>query len=197
VATVTVDTNRLLDASHLMHIHGGTGNCPTAAEAHVANGHQFISAKAADPVYGGVVASLTQTGDTSPSVHLVSKLYPAVGTIRYKRTFTLAPGVAGELRQGLAVIVVHGIDYNGNGRYDNVLGPGGEASAPALCGPLEPAQSASAANAGSGQVYVASLGLDGPVPPERPVNRWFLCHFGSTSQAGPPAGTAWRVRAPS
>lgn len=196
VATVTVDTNRLLDASHLMHIHGGTGNCPTAAEARVLNGHRFISANAADPVYGGVVASLTQTGDTRPSVHLVSKLYPATGTIRYKRTFMLGPGVAGEIRQGLAVIVVHGIDYNGNGRYDNSLGPGGEASAPALCGPLEPTQSASAANGGSGTVYVAALGLEGVVPTQRRVDPSFLCHLAGTSQAAPPARTASGARAP-
>jgi hypothetical protein len=42
------------------------------------------------------------------------------------------------------VVVVHGIDYNGNGKYDAVLGQSEldpklpqEATAPALCGPLD------------------------------------------------------------
>jgi hypothetical protein len=177
VATVTVTTHGLLAAAHLMHIHGGTGSCPTASAATVVNGHRFVSAGAADPIYGGVVASLTQTGATSPDKHLISRLYPAVGNIRYTRTFTLAPGVAAEIRQGIAVIVVHGIDYNGNGRYDNFLGKGGEASAPALCGPLEPQQTASVPTQGSRTIYTASLDLYRVTATERSGRVVLLCHL--------------------
>ncbi|MBV8221615.1 MAG: protein kinase, partial [Solirubrobacterales bacterium] len=76
VATVTVDTHGLLRAAHLMHIHGGTGNCPPASAAQTFNGHQFIGASVGDKYYGGVVTSLTQIGDTSPASHLSSSLYP-------------------------------------------------------------------------------------------------------------------------
>ena len=86
LATVTVDTNGLLRAAHLMHIHGGTGNCPPASAALVYKGHQFIPAGVGDKFYGPVVTSLTESGDTSPASHLSSGLFPQVGNIRYKRT---------------------------------------------------------------------------------------------------------------
>ena len=52
------------------------------------------------------------------------------------------------------MIVVHGIDYNHNGIYDNVLDRSelnnslpGEATAPALCGPLVPTKTAATGRA--------------------------------------------------
>jgi hypothetical protein len=175
VATVTVDTNGLLAAVHLMHIHGGTGNCPPASAAQVVAGHRFISAGVGDKFYGGVVTSLTQRGDTSPHSYLTSDRYPAVGNIRYTRTLTLGPGVASEISQGLAVIVVHGIDYNGNGAYDDSLGKGVEASAPAVCGALFPAQTASR---GADKIYVASLGRYDVRTAASPGSPALLCHLG-------------------
>ena len=78
-----------------------------------------------------------------------------MGDIRYTRTFTFPPGVAGAIRAGNAVIVVHGIDYNGNGIYDDVLDRSelnhnlpGEATAPALCGPLVATQTAATTGQG-------------------------------------------------
>ena len=166
VATVTVDTNGLLQAAHLMHIHGGTGNCPPASAAVVYKGNRFIGASVGDKYYGPVVTSLTQTGDTSPASHLSSSLFPQVGDIRYQRTLTLGPGVAQQIRNGLAVIVVHGINYDGGKAYDSYLGPGVEATAPALCGPLFPAQTAVTPRTGGANAttYVASLRLYGPTP---------------------------------
>jgi tRNA A-37 threonylcarbamoyl transferase component Bud32 len=180
VVTVTVDTNGLLRAAHLMHIHGGTGNCPPASAAVVFNGHRFISADVGDRFYGPVVTSLTQLGETSPAVHLTSSLFPQVGNIRYKRTFTLGSGVAQQIRNGLAVIVVHGIDYDGGGAYDGYLGPGVEATAPALCGPLFPAQTAAAPRTGGGNVttYTASLRLYGPTPRQQALASLLWCHGG-------------------
>jgi serine/threonine protein kinase len=175
VAIVTVDTNGLLAAVHLMHIHGGTGNCPPASAAQVVDGHRFISAGVGDRFYGGVVTSLTQSGDTSPQSHLISNLYPAVGNIRYTRTLTLEPGVASEISQGLAVIVVHGIDYNGSGAYDDSLGKGVEAAAPALCGALFPARTASR---GADKIYMASLAPRNVPAVASPGSPALLCHLG-------------------
>ena len=73
-----------------------------------------------------------------------------MGDIRYTRAVTVAPGVAAAIRAGNAVLVVHGIDYDHNGIYDNVLDRSdldsslpGESTAPALCGRLVPTKSAS------------------------------------------------------
>jgi hypothetical protein len=197
VATVTVDTNGLLRAVHLMHIHGGTGNCPPASAAQRFHGQPFISASVGDRFYGPVVESLTHQGDTSPALHLVSSLYPAVGDIRYTRKFNLAPGVSTEIRQGLAVVVVHGIDYNGNGIYDNSLGPGAEAGAPALCGALFPAQTASTGRHGSpATLYTASLALYRTSPSERASAAVLLCHLDDALVSRPSTPAESRARAP-
>jgi serine/threonine protein kinase len=198
VATVTVDTNGLIRGAHLMHIHGGTGNCPPASAAQVYKGNRFISASVGDKFYGPVVASLTQIGDTSPASHLSSSLYPQVGNIRYKRTFALGPGVAQDIRTGLAVIVVHGIDYDGASTYDNSLGAGVEASAPALCGPLFPEQTAYAPRTGSSSstTYVASLKLYGPTPGQQSVASLFWCHGGAGSATSSSPSAQPRARAP-
>ncbi|MBV8221582.1 MAG: hypothetical protein JO325_24220, partial [Solirubrobacterales bacterium] len=198
VATVTVDTNGLLRAAHLMHIHGGTGNCPPASAAQTFNGHQFISASVGDQYYGPVVTSLTQIGDTSPASHLSSGLFPQVGNIRYERTIDLGPGVAQEIRNGLAVIVVHGIDYDGAGQYDNVLGAGVEASAPALCGPLFPTQSAAAPRTGgaAATTYVASMKLYGPTPGQQSLSSLFWCHGGGRPATASSTAGASSARAP-
>ena len=73
-----------------------------------------------------------------------------MGDIRYTRAVTVPAGVAAAIRAGNAVIVVHGIDYDHNGIYDNILDRSeldsslpGEATAPALCGKLVPTKNAS------------------------------------------------------
>jgi hypothetical protein len=198
LATVTVDTNGLLQAVHLMHIHGGTGNCPPASAAVTYDGHRFISADVGDKYYGPVVTSLTQTGGTSPANHLSSSLFPKGGNIRYERTLTLGPGVAEQIRNGLAVIVVHGINYDGGKAYDNYLGAGVEATAPALCGPLFPTQTAAAKRAGGANVttYEASLRLDGPTPAQQSLASQFWCHGGGTPVASSSPAADSRARAP-
>ncbi len=145
VATVTIQTTGLLNGSaHLMHIHaGGQGICPPASAAHLHNGHRTISTTDGLKYYGPPVVSLTTRGDTSASSNLDFRRYPSSGNIRYTRTVTITPGAAAAIRAGDALIVVHGIDYNANGVYDDVLDRSelnnalpGEATAPALCGPL-------------------------------------------------------------
>ncbi len=199
VATVTIETNGLLQAAHLMHIHGGTGNCPPASAAVVYQGHRFISANVGDKYYGPVVTSLTQNGDTSPASHLSSSLFPQVGNIRYVRTLTLGLEVAHLIRTGLAVIVVHGINYDGGKVYDNYLGPGVEGTAPALCGALFPVQTAATPRTGGANVttYVASLRLYGPTPAgQQSLASLFWCHGGGRPVASSsPVGDS-RTKAP-
>jgi hypothetical protein len=163
-ASITVDTNGLLGgAPHAMHIHaGGIGRCPTARAAHEHNGHMAISTVNGEPFYGPPVTAITTSGDTSTASILAFPRYPHTGAIRYSRTFALQSSVAAAIRHRKASVIVHGIDYNGNGIYDSVLDRSeldrhlpGEATAPALCGPLVPAVSTNAA-AGT-EAYTATL----------------------------------------
>lgn len=144
-ARITVNATGLLNgAPHAMHIHDmGNGECPNASAATLHNGHRAISTTDGLPAYGPIGTSLTTTGDTSPGSALAVDRFPSSGTFHYSRTIQLTSDVAQQVRNDNAVVVVHGIDYNGNGRYDNVLGPSElnpalpqEATAPALCGPL-------------------------------------------------------------
>ncbi len=167
-ATVTLDTNRLLNGSpHLAHIHGlGRGTCPTAANAGLHDGHRSISTGDAIRLYGSTLTSLTQWGTTSGAVptNIDLNRYSANGNIRYKRTITVSHLVADLIRDRDAVIVVHGIDYNYNHVYDfGALGVSdldkalpGEATAPALCGSLRPLP-ANSATAKATTTFVASL----------------------------------------
>jgi hypothetical protein len=146
VATVSVTTNKLLDgAAHAIHFHaGGKGRCPTAAASAIHNGHRSIATKAGVPFYGKPVTALTLRGDTSPNSILAFNRFPKTGEIRYSRKIKVGPVVASYIRENNAVLVVHGVDYNSNGLYDGTLDRSdlnrsipGEATAPALCGPLK------------------------------------------------------------
>ena len=163
-ANITVDTNGLLGgAPHAMHIHaGGLGRCPTARAAHDHNGHLAISTVNGEPFYGPPVTAITTSGDTSTASILAFPRYPHTGAIRYARTFPLQSSVAAAVRHRKASVIVHGIDYNGNGIYDSVLDRSeldrhlpGESTAPALCGPLVPTASTNAAT--GTEAYTATL----------------------------------------
>ncbi|ROR46379.1 hypothetical protein [Kitasatospora cineracea] len=157
-ATVTVDTTGLLaGVPHAMHIHvDGMGTCPTAAAATDLNGHTAISTTDGHPAYGMIGTSLTTSGDTSPNSGLAVDRFPTGSSFHYQRTLTVTDDVAGNIRDGKAVIVVHGIDYDGSGKFTNVLGASDldpklpqTATAPALCGALH-AMPAGGAATGSG-----------------------------------------------
>ena len=166
-----------------MHIHAfGQGICPTAAAAQRYNGHLAISTTDGLKLYGPPVVSLTETGDATAGSHLAFNRSPATGNIRYQRTITIPAQVTQAIRNGNAVIVIHGIDYNGNGVYDNVLNRSEldnsvpqEATAPALCGPLFNTQVA--AGPRSGTVYTATLHVFHPAPNERLADYLLLCHL--------------------
>ncbi len=189
--TVSLKTNRLLNGSaHAMHIHaGGQGICPPAAAAHPHNGHLSISTTDGIKFYGPPEVALTSTGDTSPKSIVDFTRYPSVGNISYTRKIVVPPGIAAAIRSGDAVIVVHGIDYNHNGIYDNVLDRSelnnaltGESTAPALCGTLFSTKLAS--SGASRPVYTASLHNypSAPDPSQSPLA--LLCHIPGVALSG-------------
>jgi hypothetical protein len=144
-ATVTLDTTGLLnDASHPIHLHAfGLGICPPASAAKRYNGHLAISTTDGLKYYGPMAAALTLSGDTTMNSMLAFSRYPTSGTIHYQRTITLTNAAANAVRNGNAVVVVHGIDYNHSGHYDMALNRSEldsavsqDATAPALCGTL-------------------------------------------------------------
>jgi serine/threonine protein kinase len=183
VAAVSLQTQGLLDGeSHAMHIHAGEkGQCPTVQAARDHNGHLSISTTDGAPFYGSPRVSLTTRGDIGVVSILEFARYPTAGNITYKRTIRLRPRTVRFIRRNLAAIVVHGIDYNGNGAYDGTLGGSelnpnlpAEATAPGLCGELLAGRSEQQSAHGKGpdaaRVYTASLAL----PPAAPG---LLCHL--------------------
>lgn len=150
------------DAPHAQHIHYGNdalNECPTLALDTDMDG--FLNTVEGVPAYGPVVVSLNTTGDTTPASFLDVTRFPVSddGTYDYFRTnieftdvagtgYTGAGGsakqIADSIREGEGVVVIHGVDYNGNGIYDfegrgaSELDPNlpAEATDPAVCGVL-------------------------------------------------------------
>jgi Protein kinase domain len=193
VASVSLKTSGLLESQHAMHIHAGTrGECPPGSAARNHGGHLAIATGDGVPWYGPPVTALTTTGDITPKKSLLAfKRYPTVGSIRYTRRINVGPVVASYIRNKNAVVVVHGIDFNGNGAYDfSAIDRSdlkrslpGEITAPGLCGPLVPASKPPGSGTktgrvpGGGQVFTASLELDGALTLDGADHAW-LCPLG-------------------
>lgn len=148
---VTVEADGLAPGlPHAMHLHGVPGPamdnaCPGPAAA---GPDGVVTVVDGIPFYGSILASLTTTGDTSPSSALALDRFlvaDASGRLSYQRTFRVSPEVHAEA--GTVQVVVHGIDFDGNGQYafnpDNAFSARGsslnasiplEATVPALCG---------------------------------------------------------------
>lgn len=151
------------NAPHAQHIHYGNqalNECPTAAFD--LNGDGRVNTVEGLPAYGPVVISLTDKGDTTPASLLAVDRYPVSqnGSYEYRRNnirFTAvddtgydgpngrgtAAEIAASIRDGEGVVVIHGVDYNGNGVYDFSAGASeldpslpAEATDPAACGVL-------------------------------------------------------------
>ena len=133
---------------HAQHIHYGEtarNECPSAPKDD-ANGDFRLNVAEGVPAYGGIAVSLTKTGDTSPASGLAVDRFPTAprGKVDYDRKTSTSRAVARAIRHGEAVVVVHGVDYNGNGTYDfrsagrSELDPKlpAEATDPAACGVL-------------------------------------------------------------
>ena len=134
------------DLPHAQHIHFGRtarNECPTAFDA--GHDHQLTTTDGAD-AYGPVRTSLTTSGDTSPDSVLAVDRYPVApeGRVRYERKVRFSSkALASAIRDGKGVVVIHGVDYNGNGAYDFSSGKSdldkslpAEATDPAVCGVL-------------------------------------------------------------
>ena len=148
-------------APHAQHIHYGEqalNECPTLAQD--SNDDGRVNTVEGVPAYGPVVVSLTTSGDTTPASFLDVARFPVSvnGSYDYSRTdlkFTRVAGtgysggggtakqIADAVRDGEGVLVIHGVDYNGNGIYDfgagaSELDPSlpAEATDPAACGVL-------------------------------------------------------------
>ena len=146
---VEVDVHNVLaNAPHAMHIHYGAtarNECPTVGQDD-ANGDFRIETLEGAPAYGPVRVSFTTRGDTSADSLLAVDRFPTApkGHIHYERDIHTGGKVAEGIRDGEAVVVVHGVDYNGNGKYDfnsagkSDLDPAlpAEATDPAACGVL-------------------------------------------------------------
>lgn len=151
------------DAPHAQHIHYGQqalNECPTLALD--SNNDGRLNTVEGIPAYGPVVISLNTTGDTTPASFLDVTRFPVSsnGSYSYSRDnieFTDVAGtgytggggtakqIADSIRDGEGVLVIHGLDYDGNGSY-NFSSPEGaseldpnlpaEATDPAVCGVL-------------------------------------------------------------
>ncbi|MFD4508793.1 hypothetical protein [Streptomyces sp. NPDC058457] len=141
-AQISIQTAGLVNSWHALHIHiHGQGKCPDASMAKQHNHRTAISATDGAPAYGEIMTSLTVSGDTSPSRAFTSNRFPSGSNLAYGRTVALDSDTVEQLKSGQAVLVVHGIDYDGHGRYDDALGASEDdttqtqnATAPALCG---------------------------------------------------------------
>lgn len=144
---VSVDAKRLLKGMpHAMHIHFGAQarhECPTVRDDDNAD-HRLNTAEGI-PAYGPVRVSLTKRGDTSPKSTLAVNRFPKAKDhqIHYDRTIGIGKKLARAIKNGKGVVVIHGIDYNHNGKYDfsagrSELDPSlpAEATDPAACGVL-------------------------------------------------------------
>jgi CHRD domain len=132
---------------HAQHIHYGEqarNECPTAGKDD-ANGDFRLETGEGVPAYGPIAISLTTRGDTSPDSGLAVDRFPTApkGHVHYERTTHTSHEVAKAIRQGEGVVVIHGVDYNGNGTYDFGAGKSdldpslpSEATDPAVCGVL-------------------------------------------------------------
>jgi hypothetical protein len=148
-AHVHIDARGLAkNLPHAQHLHFGAdarNECPNAFDD--ANNDHRINVAEGVPDYGPILKSLTTSGDTSPKSGLAVDRFPTTpkGVEKYERTINFAPGaVLRAIKSGKGVVVIHGVDHNGNGTYDfdgagaSELDPNlpAEATDPALCGVL-------------------------------------------------------------
>ena len=148
----------LAGAPHAAHIHFGADArqmCPAASDNNAAplsgemHPEEHFTTTEGAPAYGEIVVSLTTSGDASPDSGLAVDRFATGEDIEYSRgDVQVSEEVARAVLAGEGVVVVHGVDYDGDGTY----GPGergvsdldaslpGEATDPAICGVLNASQ---------------------------------------------------------
>ena len=160
ISVTMAATGLLANQPHAAHIHFGADarhECPIASDDAKKDGH--INTSDGAPAYGPVVVSLTKTGDTSAKSTLAVDRFNTApgGKLSYERgSIKVASNVAAAVVAGQAIVVVHGVDYNGNGKYDGAvksdLDPKlpTEATDPAICGVLSAAPAGGMATGAGG-----------------------------------------------
>lgn len=118
---------------HLQHIHGFAGStdgvCPPPEADTNENG--LVEVGEGAPFYGDLFKlTLSKNGAQEPLNLDIMPVANNGGSYNYKHTFTITDPDLFDLSD--ETIVVHGIDLNGNGAYDDFL----EASLPTLCGEI-------------------------------------------------------------
>lgn len=133
-------------APHAQHIHiGGKNMCPDPGMEGTGTDGALTTKDAAGD-YGAVAVSLTKTGGTSADNALDVENFPTGDSYTYERTITVSDEMADQIAGGDGVVVAHGVDLDGSGKYDgdgkSSLDPSLplEATAPAACGELDQAQ---------------------------------------------------------
>jgi hypothetical protein len=126
---------------HVQHIHiGAKGTCPTSAADK--DGDGVVSTTEGASFYGGIGTTLSVSGDTSPAAGTNIKIAPSGASTDYSRTITLDSATMTSIKDGTAVIVVHGLDpatlsKKAQGeKSDLVPSLPLAATSPALCGSL-------------------------------------------------------------
>lgn len=148
--TVTMAAEGLVpDQPHAAHIHFGADarhECPTFAmdDTNPENGR--LTTGEGVPAYGPVAVSLTEFGPTDPGSALAVDRFDTApgGDLTYERgSIKVSREVSRAIQTGLAVVVVHGVQYNDTHAYDaggpSDLDPSlpAEATDPAICGVLD------------------------------------------------------------
>ena len=116
---VKVEAWGLTPGVHAMHLHGVPGEATDNAcpGPDAAGDDGVVTVLDGAPFYGGILTSLTTSGDTSPASALALDRFPvadASGYLEYSRTFDDAAALTDA---GSVQVVVHGIDFDGNGTY--------------------------------------------------------------------------------
>ncbi len=150
-ATITENVSGLADKfggnpyPHVQHIHiGAKGECPTTAAD--TNGDGVVSTTEGAPSYGGIGTTLSTSGDTSPAAGTTLTVAPSGASFNYSRTINLDSKTMAALKDGTAVVVVHGLDpatlsKKAQGeKSDLVPSLPLAATSPALCGTLVASQ---------------------------------------------------------
>jgi hypothetical protein len=140
---------------HVQHIHiDGQGMCPTASAD--ANADGVISTVEGHDAYGMIGTTLSTKGATDASTATDVTVAPGGGSFTYQRTFTMNADTLASIKNGTAVVVVHGLNPatapKASLSTPNSLGvtlPGQSkklaliGTAPALCGALQASQMSS------------------------------------------------------
>jgi hypothetical protein len=152
------------DYPHVQHIHiGAQGQCPTQSADK--NNDGVVSTTEGASAYGGIGATLSVKGDTSPAAGTNIKIAPAGSSTDYHRTIMLSQDTLDALQANTGVIVVHGLDpatlskKAQNEKSDLVPSLPLAATSPALCGTLSSMPSGGVATGTGSTAGIEDLGL--------------------------------------